>query len=344
MRAPSHAIPHPTRPLNKTLTPAPRRALTRLLCAGALLAASWAAHAQAWPSRPITIILPVTAGSSIDVVARGIGTELGKRLNTAMVFDNRAGASGNIGVAAAAKAAPDGYTLLISSGNITMAPTLTANLPWDPRQSFVPISGLFAGVMSIAINPEVPARTLPEFIEYVRKNPGKLNYATPGAGAPHHFGTELLMQATNTRMVHVPYKGTGPAIIDLIGGRVQFGYFSLGNLVEHQKSGKLRVLAVSWDTRLPQAPDVPTLKELGLGSADIVGWAAMFVPAGVPADIVARLRRETAEVMRTPSIQTMLQQQAVQPMSANADQLADLYSKELDLWPRVAAKAGIKAE
>ena len=321
--------------------------LSRLLraCAlPALLAAVGTAYAQAWPSRPITIILPVTAGSSIDVVSRAIGTELGKRLGQPMVFDNKAGASGNIGVAAAAKAAPDGNTILISSGNITMAPSLTANLPWDARKSFVPIAGLFAGVMSIAINPEVPARTLPEFIEYVRKNPGQLNYATPGAGAPHHFGTELLMQATNTQMVHVPYKGTGPAIIDLIGGRVQFGYFSLGNLLEHQKSGKLRVLAVSWDVRLSQAPDVPTLKELGLGTADIVGWAAMFVPAGVPTDIVSRLRRETAEVMRTPAIQTMLQQQAVQPMPTDAGQLADLYGKELDLWPRVAAKAGIKAE
>ena len=317
----------------------------RLCGAATLLAAIGTAHAQAWPNKPVTIILPVTAGSSIDVVSRAIGTELGKRLGQPMIFDNRAGASGNIGVAAAANAAADGYTLLISSGNITMAPTLTAKLPWDPKKSFTPIAGLFAGVMSLAINPEIPAKTVQEFIAYAQKNPGKLNYATPGAGAPHHFGTELFMQATNTKMVHVPYKGTGPAIIDLIGGRVQFGYFSMGNVLEHHKAGKLRIIATSWDTRLPQAPDVPTLKELGLKAADIVGWAGMFVPAAVPGEIVARLRREMAEVMKSPGIQTMLTQQAVMPiLPGTAEQLQETYNAELDLWPRVAAKAGIKAE
>ncbi len=319
--------------------------LIRSLAALAALSAAQFAQAQSWPSKPITVIVPVTAGSSIDVVSRAIGAELGKRLGQSMVFDNRAGASGNIGVAAAAKAVPDGYTLLVSSGNITMAPSLTANLPWDPRKTFVPIAGLFAGVMSLVINPEVPARSLPEFIAYVQKNPGKVNYATPGAGAPHHFGAELLMQATGSQMVHVPYKGTGPAIVDLVGGRVQFAYFSLGNVIEHHKSGKLRLLAVSWDSRLPQVPEVPTLKELGLGSADIVGWAGMFAPAAVPADILARLRREVAEVMKSPAIQQMLQQQAVLPLpQASAEALQELVNRELDLWPKVAAKAGIKAE
>ncbi len=317
----------------------------RSLAALAALSAAQFAQAQAWPSKPITVIVPVTAGSSIDVVSRAIGAELGKRLGQSMVFDNRAGASGNIGVAAAAKAVPDGYTLLVSSGNITMAPSLTANLPWDPRKTFVPIAGLFAGVMSLVVNPEVPAKSLPEFIAYVQKNPGKVNYATPGAGAPHHFGAELLMQATGSQMVHVPYKGTGPAIVDLVGGRVQFAYFSLGNVIEHHKSGKLRLLAVSWDSRLPQVPEVPTLKELGLGSADIVGWAGMFAPAAVPADILARLRREMAEVMKSPAVQQMLQQQAVLPLpQASAEALQELVNRELDLWPKVAAKAGIKAE
>ena len=317
----------------------------RSLAALAVLTAAQFAQAQAWPSKPITVIVPVTAGSSIDVVSRAIGAELGKRLGQSMVFDNRAGASGNIGVAAAAKAVPDGYTLLVSSGNITMAPSLTANLPWDPRKTFVPIAGLFAGVMSLVVNPEVPAKSLPEFIAYVQKNPGKVNYATPGAGAPHHFGAELLMQATGSQMVHVPYKGTGPAIVDLVGGRVQFAYFSLGNVIEHHKSGKLRLLAVSWDSRLPQVPEVPTLKELGLGSADIVGWAGMFAPAAVPADILARLRREMAEVMKSPAVQQMLQQQAVLPLpQASAEALQELVNRELDLWPKVAAKAGIKAE
>jgi len=319
--------------------------LIHWVAAAALSACATLAQAQAWPNRPITIILPVTAGSSIDVVSRTIGNELGKRLGQAVIFDNKVGASGNIGVAAAAKAAPDGYTILISSGNITMAPALTANLPWDPRKSFAPVAMLFAGVMSLAINPDVPARTLPEFIAYMQKNPGVLNYATPGLGSPHHFGTELLMQTTNTKMVHVPYKGTGPAIIDLIGGRVQFGYFSMGNLIEHQKSGKLRVLATSWETRLPQAPDVPTLRELGLKEADITGWAGMFAPAGMPPDILARLRREVAEVLKMPTIQTMMAQQAVMPINpGTAEQLQEIYAGELDRWPTVAAKAGIKPE
>ena len=316
--------------------------------AGAVLAltalATLPAFGQAWPAaKPVTIVVPLTAGSAIDVISRQIGTELGKRLNQAVIIDNRVGASGNIGAAFVAKAPPDGYTAMITTSNLAMAPALTANLPWDPKKSFTPIGMLWTGMMALAVHPDVPARTLPELIAYAQKNPGMLNYATPGTGSLHHFATELVVQHTGIKVVHVPYKGLGPAVVDLVGGRVQIGYMSLGNLIEHHRAGKVRILVTSSEARLPQTPEVPTLRELGMKDAEINGWVGMFMPAATPADIVARMRREIGEIMKLPATLTVIQQQASLPLlPGTAEHLARDYNAELELWPRVAAKAGIK--
>ncbi len=302
-------------------------------------------QAQAWPARPVSIVVPLSGGSAIDVISRHIGVELSRRLGQPVIVDNKVGASGNIGAAFVAKAPADGYTALITTSNLSMAPVLSTSLPWNPRTAFTPIGMLFTGMMALAVNADLPVKTLPELIAYANKNPGMLNYATPGPGSLHHFATELVVQTTGIKLVHVPYKGLGPAVIDLIGGRVQIGYMSLGNLIEHHKSGRVRILVTSSDSRLPQTPEVPTLRELGLKEAEINGWVGMFLPSGTPAEVVTRMRREIAEIMKMPSTQGVIAAQAALPiLPGTAEQLGNEYMAELDLWPRIAAKAGIKPE
>lgn len=327
------------------MDPNRRRMLACLGTAPALALTGPAAQAQSYPDRPVTLVLPVTAGSSIDVVTRLVAAELARRLGQTVVVDNKPGAGGNIGTAAVAKAPADGYTLLVTTSSLGMVPALFKSLPWDPNTAFTPIAALFSGAMSVAVGAHVPATNLQELAALARKEPGRLTYATPGNGTPHHFGTALLMQAAGIDLLHVPYKGTGPALVDLMGGRVDVAYFSLGNLLAHHRSGKVRILATSTDARLPQVPEVPTLREAGLRNAEINVWAGMFAPAGTPSAVAERLRREMAEVMRSPQIRATLEAQNVAPMlPGTAEQLDAEYRADLARWPAVAARIGVKAE
>lgn len=301
--------------------------------------------AQDYPNRPITIILPVTAGSSIDTVTRAMSEVLAKRLGQPIVIDNKPGAGGNLGAAAAARATPDGYTLLVTTSNLAMTPSLVKNISWDPRTAFTPVAALFSGAMSVAVGAHLPVNSMAELIAYAKQQPGKLSYATPGNGSPHHFGTELLMTATGMQLMHVPYRGTGPAIVDLMGQRIDVAYFSLGNLLEQHRAGKLKILATSTDERLPQTPDIPTLRELGLKAAEINVWAGMFAPAGTPAVIVKRLSEEVRTALNTPQVRAVMESQYVVPMNpGTAQHLAAEYTADLDKWPGVASRLGIKAE
>ena len=322
-----------------------RHLLAYLGAAPALGLTSLTVEAQLSPTRPVTVVLPVTAGSSIDVVTRLVAAELANRLGQTVVVDNRPGAGGNIGTAVVAKAPADGHTLLVTTSSLGMVPALFKTLPWDPNTAFTPIAALFSGAMSVAVGAHVPVTNLQELVALARKEPGRLTFATPGNGTPHHFGTGLLMQATGIEMLHVPYKGTGPAMVDLVGGRVDVAYFSLGNLLAHHRSGKVRILATSSDARLPQVPEVPTLREAGLRNAEINVWAGMFAPAGVPTAVVERLRREMAEVLRNPQIRATLEAQNVAPMlPGTAEQLDAEYRADLARWPAVAARIGVKME
>jgi tripartite-type tricarboxylate transporter receptor subunit TctC len=312
-------------------------------CAFALQAG--AAHAQAYPSRHVTAVLPLSGGTSIDVVTRFIGTELSQRLGQPIVIENKPGASGNIGALQVAKAPADGYTILVAGNNLGIAPSVTKSLPWDPQKAFTPVAMLFTAPMVLAVNAKVPAKSLPELIALAQKQPTKLNYATPGAATPHNFGMELLKQVTGMQLTNIPYKGTGGAITDLVGGQVEIGYFSLGNLLPYHKTGRVRIIATSSESRLPQTPEVPTLRELGFQKGEINSWIGMFVPTGTPADIVARLRREVAQVMKMPKVRAMLLEQNVaQALPGTAEHMASEYTTDLERWPKVAAQAGIVAE
>lgn len=304
-----------------------------------------AAIAQDYPSRPITIVLPVTAGSSIDAVTRSIADVLSKRLGQPVVIDNKPGAAGNLGASIVARAPADGYTLLVTTSNLAMAPSLMKSIPWNPKTAFVPIAGMFSGAMSVAVGAHVPAKNMAELVNIAKQQPGKLNYATPGNGSPHHFGTELLMSGTGMQLLHVPFRGTSPAIVDVIGGRIDVAYFSLGNLLEHHRNGKLRIIATSTDQRLPQTPDVPTLRELGLKNAEVNVWAGMFAPAGTPAAVVARLGEEMSAAMKSPRVVSVMESQHVVPMvPGTAQHLAAEYAADLEKWPAIAARIGIKAD
>lgn len=321
------------------------RSLCRWIAACAFALQASAAHAQAYPARHITVVLPLSAGSFIDVVARLIGAELSQRVGQPVVYDNKPGASGNIGAAQVAKAPPDGYTVLVAASNLAMAPSLTKSLPWDPASAFTPVALLFTAPMVLAIHADVPAKGLPELIELAKKQPGKLNYATPGIATPHHFGTELLQQVTGMKLTHVPYKGVGGAVTDLVGGQVQIGYLSLGNLLPHHKNGKVRIIATASDARLPQTPEVPTMRELGFQKGEITAWVGMFLPAGTPPEVTARLRREVAEVMKTPKVRAaMREQNAVEGTPGTAEHMAAEYAADLGRWPGIAARIGIKPE
>lgn len=318
--------------------------LRGLACALSLAAAGTAA-AQDYPSRPVTIVLPVTAGSSIDTVTRSVAEVLAKKLGQPIVIDNKPGAGGNLGAASVARATPDGYTLLVTTSNLAMTPSLVKNVQWNPRTAFAPVAAMFSGAMSVAVGAHMPVSTIAELVAHAKQHPGKLTYATPGNGSPHHFGTELLMSATGMQLLHVPYRGTGPAIVDLMGERIDVAYFSLGNLLEHHRAGKLKILATSTDQRLPQTPDVPTLRELGLKSAEINVWAGMFAPAGTPPAIVKRLSEEVRAALKTPQVRAVMEAQYVVPMTpGTAQHLAAEYAADLDKWPGVAARIGIKAD
>jgi tripartite-type tricarboxylate transporter receptor subunit TctC len=266
--------------------------LTRrtLIAAAALL--STAAFAQTWPTKPVTLIVPNPPGGVVDTSARLLGDPLARLLKQPVVIENKGGASGNIAYQQVALAPKDGYTLLISYSAYHVGnPSLFAKLPWA-QKDFVPVALLTAATNVIAANPTVPANTLKEFVAYAKANPGKLNFASQGNGSLSHVGTALLEQATGTDMTHVPYKGSGPAIQDVLAGQVQVFMTTPPSVMQHVQVGKLKAYAVTGKTRHPGLPNVPTTAEAGLPGFELEAWVALFAPAGTPKPIVDRLNAE----------------------------------------------------
>jgi len=262
------------------------------------------AHAQNWPVRPIRMVVNAAAGGVTDVAARSMGSKLAEVLGQQLVIDNRVGAGGNIGLELVARAAPDGYTLLhASDGGITVNPhLLKANV--DVEKALDPVVPTGRAAIFFIVRPGVPVRTLAEFIDFARANPGKLNYGSAGVGTLQHIATEMLARSTGINVVHVPYKGSQQVLVDLLGGQVDFT-FDLGASVPHVKSGKVRLLAVPGSTRSPLFPDVPTMAEAGT-KLDIVWLSGVYAPAGTPRDIVARLNQEISRIMQSPDARAML--------------------------------------
>jgi tripartite-type tricarboxylate transporter receptor subunit TctC len=321
------------------------RAVSALALGLAGIAACMApTQAQVYPSRTVTIVVPYTPGTGADILSRILGPRFAERWKVAVVTDNRAGATGNIGTEFVARSAPDGYTLLFTATSFGTNPAIHTKLPFDPVASFAPVGLVATSVMSVVVSPKLGVASLRELLDAAHAQPGKLHYASPGTGGIQHLAMELLKQEAGVNLVHVPYKGMGGAINDLVGGHVQAGIVALQTAAPYAQSGKLRMLAVMSAERSPAFTDVPTLKELGFPSLEVETWYALFAPAGTPAAVVATVNAEVNALLGETDLRELLAKQGMVPAGGPPERLGDLVKRELARWARVVAAAGIKAD
>jgi len=312
-----------------------------LLLAGISAAAS---GQDVYPNRAVHITVPFTPGTGADILARVLGPRLAERWKSAVVVENRVGATGNIGTEYVAKAAPDGYTLLFTATSFGTNPALVRTLPFDPVKSFAPVILAATSSVAVIVNPQVPAKSLREFIALARGSPGKLHYSSPGNGGPQHLAMELLKLEAGIDLVHVPYKGAGGAITDLVGGHVQAMISALQTVAPHVQSGKLRMLAVMSGELSPAFPEVPTAKEQGLPELEVETWYGLFAPAGTPMEVVNRLNRDINSLLTDPQIKDLLAKQGMAAAGGAPERFGALVKQELARWKRVVKAAGIKAD
>jgi tripartite-type tricarboxylate transporter receptor subunit TctC len=319
-----------------------------LLLAGAFAAAAlpWVgALAQAtWPTRPITIIVPFTPGTGIDVLARTIGQKLSQRVGQPVIVDNKPGASGNIGTGAVANAAPDGHTLLMTVSAFVMNPNIFKNVPYDPVKSFAPVAPTATGAQVFVVNPSFPAKTLAEAVKVFKANPGKYVYASPGNGTPPHLAMELFKLNTGTDVMHVPYKGSAGAITDLLSGEVHAMILPVNAALGHAKAGKIRMLGVAREKRLAVAPEVPTFVEQGLPDTDVDLWFGLLAPAGTPAAVIGKLNKEVNQILAMPDVRETLDKQGLVPSPGRPEDLGTLVKNDFARWADVIRKAKIVAD
>src|SRR5713226_5085612 len=314
-----------------------------LLLAG--ICAFQAANGQdAYPNRAVHITVPYTPGTGADILARVLGPRLAERWRSAVVVENRVGATGNIGTEYVAKAAPDGYTLLFTATSFGTNPALVRTLPFDPVKSFAPVVLAATSSLAVIVHPQVPAKSLREFIALARAEPGKLHYSSPGNGGPQHLAMELLKLEAGIDLVHVPYKGAGGALTDLIGGHVQAMISALQTVAPHVQSGKLRMLAVMSSQRSGAFPDVPTTREEGLPQLEVETWYGVLAPAGTPEVIIANINSELNALLKDPGIKDLLSKQGMAAAGGAPERFGELVKRELARWTRVVDAAGIKAD
>lgn len=304
-----------------------------------------AAPAWAWPDRPITLVVPYTPGTGIDIVARQLSARLPKTLGQPVVVDNVPGASGNIGSERVARAAPDGYTLLVQVNTLVMNKSLYKSLPYDPVNDFAPVTLTSWGTLLLVTNPQVQkAHTAAELVAQAKARPGQLTYGTPGVGTPHHLSMALLTQTSGIDMLHVPYKGTAGAVTDLLGGRLDAMFLPVHVALPHIKAGKLQALAVGSDKRVPQLPQTPTLAEAGLKMGSVDMWYGVLAPKGTPQAVIDRLNREIADVLKQPEVATIFEAQGMVPAPSTPADFGKLIAKDATRWAEVVRTGNITAE
>ena len=322
-----------------------RRAL--FACACGLLALAFGAApalAQDYPNRPIKVIVPFSPGGAVDGPMRVIAQELSKRLGQQVVVENRPGAGATIGTEAVAKSAPDGYTLLLASQTNAISASLYKNLTYDPIEDFAPISLLGREPGVVVVNPSVPAKTLAEFVSYVKANPGKVDYASSGNGSGQHLFAALLAMRAGLKMNHVPYRGSGQATADLLGGQVQMAIPGTAGMVGHIRNGKLRPLAVTGATRSPQLPDVPTMIESGYPDFEAYVWMGLLAPKGTPQAIIDRLYREVVAALASPEVKSHMATAGIEAVGSTPAEFGTFFRRERDLWAKVVKDTGAKID
>jgi tripartite-type tricarboxylate transporter receptor subunit TctC len=318
--------------------------MKRLLSALLFALVSCCALAQGYPSRPLHVMVPFPPGGPTDVLGRVLGQGLSDALGQPAVVENKAGAAGNIGVDQLAKAAPDGYTLgIVPVGNIAVNPTLFTNLPYK-ASDLAPVAMLATVENVLVVNPAVPAHNLKELLELAARKPDSLSFASPGAGSQAHLAGELLALSSNVRLLHVAYKGVGPAMNDLLGGQVTMMFAQVSSALPYIKSGKLRALGVASLKRSAVLPDVPTIAEQGVPEFEAVSWYALMVPAGTPREIVDKLNAETARLLAKPQLKERLAALGMDAGGGKPQELAAAIQRETARWSDVIRKRNIKAE
>ena len=303
-------------------------------------------HAQQpYPTRPVTFIVPVAPGGILDYVGRLIAPPLTKVLGQPVIVENRPGASGNIASALVAKAKPDGYTFLVGYSMFHVGnPTMFTNLPWDPIRDFSSVAMLVVSPHVVTVHPSLPVNTLQQLVSYARANPGKIFYASPGNGSVPHVGVELFKQLTKINLVHVPYKGSGPALLDVLSGQVPMIVATPPSVMQHIQVKKLRALAVAAKVRHPLIPDIPTSAEAGYPSFELEAWVALFAPAGTPADAVKRMSDALAQVLDTEEVKKSVINTGISTRYMPPAQLDQVVKGDLAYWSKVIRSAGIKAD
>ncbi len=300
--------------------------------------------AQDFPSRPVRIVVPAAPGGSFDALARILAQGLSERWPQRVVVDNRPGGGGNIGAGAVAKAEPDGYTLLVWNDSLLINPSLFKEVPFDPKRDFVPISLSMYSPNVLAAHPSTGWRTFADFLQAARAQPGKLSYASPGTGSPGHLSFELLKRLATLDVVHVPYRGAGPAIIDMVAGQVPMGMVAIPGAIGHAGSGALVALAVTSRQRVTAMPTIPTIAEAGVPDYQINAFHGILGPSGMPAAVVARLEKDIMDVLNTPAVNRKLIDLGFEPVAGSGADFAAIIDRDLPLWRDLVQKSGAKAD
>ena len=323
-----------------------RTLLAAALCAATALLSATQAHAQAWPSRPIKVIVPFPPGGPTDGMARIISDRLGTVLGQTIVIENRGGgAGGSVGAKAVASADPDGYTILMTpGGSLTSGPAVHKNLSYDPLKAFAPVGQLIVTHQFICVHPDLPVKTLPELIAYAKANPGKISFGTQGFGTGTHLLNELLKIEAGINIVHVPYRGSGPMLAAFLAGEVQMAIDPSTTVLPHIQSGRLRPLAVVTSERSPKLPDVPTTAELGYPKLNSPFWLGVVAPAGTPPEIITKLNAAFREALNHPATRARLDTLGAEIRIDTPETFGKMIDSQLALWRGVVETAGIKAE
>jgi tripartite-type tricarboxylate transporter receptor subunit TctC len=309
------------------------------------LMAATAALGQGWPNKGVRIVVPFPPGGATDILARVLSQKLLESMHQQFVVDNRSGASGNIGTDLVAKAAPDGYTLLVSTGGtLAINPNLYPKLPFSPTRDFAPVTQLAGAPYMLAVHPSVPANSMRALIALAKAKPGELTFASSGGGQPPHIAGELFMLKAGIKMVHVPYKGAGPALADTVAGQVSLMFGNMGSALQYVKSGRLRALGITAAKRHPLVPDLPTIAEAGLTGYEVTEWFGLLAPAGTPKEIVTRLNAEVVKILTAPEMSERLVGQGFEILANTPDAFAAALRNDIAKWGDVVKQANLRLE
>jgi tripartite-type tricarboxylate transporter receptor subunit TctC len=321
------------------------RTITKILALAAMVLTAAPAAAQEWPRRNISLIVPFAAGGGTDAFARPLAQQLDSQLGTRVIVENRAGAGGNTGAASAARAEPDGYTFFVGATHHVIAPAIYPNLTYDLQKDFVPIGIISQVPHVVVVHPQrVTAKTLPELVAYAKANPGKLNYGSAGAGTAHHLAGELFKLLTGTDIVHVPYRGAGPAMQDLLAGQIDMAFDGLGSSAAQISGGGIKALAVAAPERVKAFPDVPTAAEAGVPGYEVSTFYALWAPKGTPAPIVERMIKELQTALQAPAIQEAWARQGSAIPTLTGAEFGAFVKSEIARWGKVVKEANVKLE